>query len=290
MDMEFPGFPCTSPRFASRAEHYQALRSNVDQLWPIQLGIAVAGADGRHYGVWTFNIRFDIDVDPHTKESIAFLEAAGIDFPRHRTKGIDVLSLGKLLADSTLVGPHGHAPCWLTFSGSYDWGYLLKIITSGRALPSIASTFDQVLSVYCRKRRELRDILPNGSLETLGRKHGVKRWGCAHTAGSDALLTLELFMLHGGYDLDLDAAGDGSLQEQEEWADANWHNLDNWYAASTDSWYTGDTHNSIRDCVELESVSWGDDIWAIHNSGSVGWTTTRPKLNSKAAVWYPSRY
>lgn len=287
MDMEFPGFPCTSPRFASHAEHYQALRSNIDQLWPIQLGIAVAAADGRHHGVWTFNIRFNVDVDPHTKESIAFLQAAGIDFPRHRTKGIDVLDLGKRLGDSRLVGPHGHAPSWLTFSGSYDWGYLLKIITLGRALPSLASTFDKVLSVYCPKRRELRDLLPNGSLETLGRKYGVKRWGCAHTAGSDALLTLELFMLLGGSGLALDAAGVGEMQEQEEWAETNWHNANNWYSGGTDQWYPGDVHNPSRDCIQLGSVSWENGTWPTENPGAL-WIPTR--LNSKAPVWYPSRF
>merc|ERR1719162_2658755 len=116
-----------------------------------------------------------------------------MDFYRHRTEGISALAIGQRLANSRLVG--ALAPSWLTFSGSYDWAYLLKLVTLGRALPSQPSTFEKVLSVYCPKRLELRDLLPTGSLEVLGSKHGVKRWGKPHTAGSDALLTLELFVL-----------------------------------------------------------------------------------------------
>jgi hypothetical protein len=197
LDMEFPGFPCEDPRFSTVAIHYQALCRNIDQLWPIQLGVAVVGTDGIHRGVWTFNMRFDAEVDAHTEESLKFLRSAGLDFPRHRTEGVDALELGRRLGSSNLVGPHGRTPYWLTFNGSYDWGYLLKLVTLGRPLPGNLSTFDKVLSVYCPRRRELRDLLPSGSLEVLGRRYGVKRWGSAHTAGRDALLTLVLFMLLG---------------------------------------------------------------------------------------------
>lgn len=194
LDMEFPGFLRQEPRTGARAARYQALRENVDRLRPIQLGAAVAGADGNIRGVWSFNLQFDVDVDAQNPSSVAFLRAAGIDFPRHREEGIESATLGRRLASSVLVGQSGRAPWWVTFSGAYDLGYLLKMLTSGRPLPRDFSAFDCALGAFCPKRHELREELPHGSLDNLAKKLGVQRYGTAHTAGSDALLTLELFL------------------------------------------------------------------------------------------------
>jgi len=103
---------------------------------------------------------------------------------------------GRRLAGSSLVGQHSRTPRWVTFSGSYDLGFLLKLLTCGRALPPNAGTFDAVLVTFCPRRHELRDelSLQRGSLDHLARKHEVVRHGPAHTAGSDALLTLELYL------------------------------------------------------------------------------------------------
>jgi len=193
LDMEFPGFLRQEPRAGARAARYQALRENVDRLRPIQLGAAIAGADGSLRGVWSFNLQFDADVDLHTEKSVAFLRAAGLDFPRHKTEGIEAAALGRRLAGSMLVGQHGRAPWWITFAGAYDLGYLLKLLTFGRPLPRDFSSFDVALGAFCPRRHELREELPHGSLDSLARKLGVQRYGSAHTAGSDALLTLELF-------------------------------------------------------------------------------------------------
>jgi len=194
LDMEFSGFLHQEPRAGARAVRYQALRENVDQLHPIQLGAAVAGADGSLRGVWSFNLKFDAEQDMHTKSSLAFLRAAGLDFPRHAAEGIDAAELGRRLSGSGLVGNHSRTPWWITFSGSYDLGYLLKMLTSGRPLPQNHGAFDAELSTFCPRRHELRNELPHGSLENQARTHGVPRCGVAHTAGSDALLTLELFL------------------------------------------------------------------------------------------------
>jgi len=194
LDMEFPGFLQKEPRWSARGPRYQALRENVDRLWPIQMGIAVAGTDGRFCGVWCFNLRFDAEVDAHSEPSLDFLHTAGIDFPRHRSEGIEAAALGRRLACSRLFGRHWRAPWWLTFSGAYDLGYLLKLLTSGRPLPEEPSDFEKALKVFCPRRHDLRQQLPQGSLESLARQHGVRRHGRAHNAGSDALLTLELYL------------------------------------------------------------------------------------------------
>jgi len=283
LDTEFPGFPCQDPQNSSPMEHYKALRLNVDQLWPIQLGVAVVGTNGVHHGVWTFNLHFDATVDAHTEESLSFLRAAGLDFPRHRTEGIRAMEFGQRLANSSLVGAHGGAPCWLTFSGSYDWGYLLKLVTLGRALPGPAGTFDQVLSVYCPKRRELRDLLPKGSLESLGRRHGVKRLGSAHTAGSDALMTLELFMLLGGPKLVQDAGKVGDVR-QNQWN--NWQNTDELvYPGSAEPWYIDETGSQV-------SSAWENNIWPseIPSNKNLAWgdssVSTYGNLNQTNNDWF----
>merc|ERR1719517_303619 len=80
----------------------------------------------------------------------------------------------------------------------------------GRPLPWDAWEFDRALNIYCPRRHELREQLPVGSLESLSHLHGVKRCGLAHTAGSDALLTLQLF-------LHLAHTGGLATQEGEAW-------------------------------------------------------------------------
>lgn len=196
-DVEFPGFLRQEPRAGARAVRYQVLRENVDRLRPIQLGVAVASHSGALRGVWSFNLRFDVDVDLHSAKSVAFLRAAGIDFPRHAAEGIEADELGQRLASSELVGWHSRAPWWVTFSGSYDFGYLMRMLTAEK-LPQNFGGFDVTLSSFCPRRHELRDELPHGSLDSLARKHGLQRRGFAHTAGSDALLTLELFLAVAG--------------------------------------------------------------------------------------------
>ena len=60
-------------------------------------------------------------------------------------------------------------------------------------LEQIQGDFEVLLEETCAGRHELRDRLPFGSLSSLARSHGVIRYGQAHTAGSDALVTLDLF-------------------------------------------------------------------------------------------------
>jgi len=261
LDMEFPGFLRQEPRSGARSVRYQALRENVDRLHPIQLGAAVAGPDGILRGVWSFNLKFNVDVDLHTEKAVAFLRAAGINFPRHAAEGIDATVLGQRLAGSRLVGQHSYTPWWVTFSGSYDLGYLLKLLTSYRPLPRDAETFDTALSTFCPRRHELRDQLPHGSLELLARKHGLKRHGSAHTAGSDAWLTLELYFRLQGSKGKLRHKKWGTWEGEHAWSPQ-----DEWYQAWDNSW---------------DSVRW-ENTWAfpfpgvMHNMPWIHSTISRP--------------
>jgi len=217
LDMEFPGFVREEPRACSKAVRYQVLRENVDKLWPVQVGIAVAGADRTLIGVWSFNLRFDAQNDASSAAGMVFLRRAGLDFRRHLSDGIPANQFGARLADSPMFRSHRQAPWWLTFSGFYDLGYLLKLLSFGKPLPAEAAEFDEQLSSVCPWRYELRDQLPRGSLEALAWSHGVPRRGAAHTAGSDALLTLELFLLLGAAPWARLGLPDGYWGQQAAW-------------------------------------------------------------------------
>lgn len=243
-DVEFPGFIRQEPRTGPRSVRYQVLRENVDRLRPIQLGMAIASLDGELLGVWSFNLRFDVDVDLHSAKSVAFLRAAGIDFPRHAAEGIEASVFGERLAASDLVGWHARAPCWVTFAGFYDFGYLLRMLTRDK-LPQTFQGFNATLSTYCPRRHELRDELPHGSLDSLAEKHGIRRCGLPHTAGSDALTTLEFFLsVVGSPRLDLSPSGQsettnswwGSTCGMEACAPAALQDTSPWPATNEEGW------------------------------------------------------
>lgn len=193
LDTEFPGFLLEDHPFAPRSARYTALRENVDYLWPIQFGLAVADSEGAPLGAWTFNLSFNLATSLYSEDSVRLLQAAGVDFPRHAVEGIEPATLAWRLSRSPLLGTHRNSPEWVTFSGWYDWGYLLKLVT-GNPMPYDINAFDELLSTWCPTRKELRDLLPRGSLDALLGSHGLRRLGPAHTAGSDALATLELFL------------------------------------------------------------------------------------------------
>lgn len=93
--------------------------------------------------------------------------------------------------------------------------------------------FETALAILCPVRQELRDRMKGcGSLDSFAKRHGVQRHGKAHTAGSDALVTLELY-------LSLKAA---PCLMQTEWKAVNpciqeeWDTQDNW-SVEQDSWY-----------------------------------------------------
>lgn len=193
LDTEFPGFLYQEPKGALWSARYQALRLNVEMLRPIQIGLALAACDGTIQGVWTFNFQFNAASDWHTEAGISFLLSAGVDLPRHAEEGIDPRFFGRRIARSNLFRRDALQRLWITFSGAYDLAYMLKILTT-EPLPEDAHTFDIELATFCPIRIDLQDSMRMGSLESLVRMHGVERCGQAHTAGSDALATLELYL------------------------------------------------------------------------------------------------
>ena len=120
----------------------------------------------------------------YAQESTTMLAKAGIDFSMHQRDGIDPFEFGALLISSGLVlldDVH-----WVSFHSGYDFGYLMKhagrnqAVNGGSPLTPAAS---QIL-INLGQKSGLQDIAD---------ELGVKRLGIAHQAGSDSLVTGELF-------------------------------------------------------------------------------------------------
>lgn len=199
MDTEFPGVvarPIGS--FSTSNDYqYQTLRCNVDLLKIIQIGISFYNMDGTcmmDVPVWQFNFKFSLEEDMYAQDSIEILKQAGIDFVRHETDGINVERFGELLVPSGLVLDSNIT--WLSFHGSYDFGYLLKLLTCS-PLPSDESLFFDLFHLYFPSSFDLKfiaiDFEKVGGLNRMAEDLQVERIGRMHQAGSDALLTAATF-------------------------------------------------------------------------------------------------
>ncbi|XP_047049398.1 probable CCR4-associated factor 1 homolog 11 [Lolium rigidum] len=122
-------------------KRYPILKSNVDALKPLQVGIAVCDRDGKTEA-WEFNLRdFRRHSDPHDANSLAYLAGRGLDIDTFANHGVDAWSLGAMLLNySGLIG-HWRGLSWVTYTGAYHVAYLLKIVTGGCPLPNDVAGF-----------------------------------------------------------------------------------------------------------------------------------------------------
>lgn len=165
---------------------------------------------------WQFNFRFSLEEDMYAQESTAMLAKAGIDFSTHDKNGIDPLEFGALLISSGLVlldDVH-----WVSFHSGYDFGYLMKIMLC-QELPENEEEFHKLLNIFFPSLYDIKYLMKHAGrnqavndspltpaaiqiLTNLGQKSGlqdiadelgVKRVGIAHQAGSDSLVTGEIY-------------------------------------------------------------------------------------------------
>lgn len=183
-----------------------------------------AETNGQPYGgnvspapcTWQFNFKFSLEDDMYAQESTTMLAKSGIDFSLHEKNGIDPHDFGALLMTSGLVlmdDVH-----WISFHSGYDFGYLMKIMLC-KPLPENERSFHKLLTIFFPSLYDIKYLMKhagrnqavNGSpltqgaaqiLANLGQKSGlqdiadelgVKRVGIAHQAGSDSLVTGEIF-------------------------------------------------------------------------------------------------
>ncbi|GAA0148769.1 mRNA polyadenylation factor [Lithospermum erythrorhizon] len=208
MDTEFPGVVYRQDyRSIDPFDHYQTLKSNVDALKLIQVGITLTDEFGNlpdlglnnNRFIWEFNLAdFDLVNDDHVPASIDLLRQQGINFDKNRKDGIKCSRFGDLMMSSGLVC--NDYVTYVTFHGAYDFGYLIKTLT-GRGLPGTLSGFLELLRVFFGERvydvkhlmRYCRSYLHGGLnrvAETLALERKV---GKSHQSGSDSLLTWDAF-------------------------------------------------------------------------------------------------
>jgi len=200
MDTEFPGIvarPVGS--FTSTSEYqYQTLRCNVDLLKIIQLGLTFADENGNlPPGVctWQFNFKFALSEDMYAQDSIDLLIRSGIDFSKNEEFGIDVSDFGELLMTSGIV--LNDSIKWISFHSSYDFGYLLKLLTC-KCLPAEEHEFLDLIRTFFPCIYDIKYLMKSckslkGGLNDVASDLQVQRIGPKHQAGSDSLLKSATF-------------------------------------------------------------------------------------------------
>ena len=200
MDTEFPGVVYNLEKI-KKDFYYKTLKINVNSTKLIQLGISFTNKKGEFsnkykYHTFQFNFKFDEEKDKYSQESINLLKTNGINFEKLKTNGIKPEDFKqKLLLSGLVLNPHCH---WISYQGSYDFAYLLKILISDN-LPETEDEFSKLLNLYFPSFYDVRMLTRDdenffyGGLNKLIANLDIERKGINHQAGSDAIATIEAF-------------------------------------------------------------------------------------------------
>ena len=197
MDTEFPGivYPCTS---TNSDFYYQYIKTNVDKLKLIQLGITLTNAKGEkppNTTTWQFNLKFDYENDAHSTDSISLLYNCGINFNKLKKEGISHRLFAEYLTISGMVLNENIV--WISFNGFCDFAYLLRLLT-GDILPDNTNEFLELLKIYFPNAYDIKYLIKEndsykGGLVKISKELNIERKGEVHQAGSDSLVTSEVF-------------------------------------------------------------------------------------------------
>jgi len=202
IDTEFPGIvlgpSAADPlNMTTSAINFLQLRANVNKLKIIQLGLSFSDANGNKppgMHTYQFNFEFNLERDLYADDSINLLKDAGIKFEKHASGlGIGVEEFGeKLMSSGLVLNEDVH---WISFHGMYDFGYLLQLLMN-KQVPDTPVEFFEQLKAYFPNITDVKYQKMNsfrGSLQALAKSVGAKRIGPNHQAGSDSLLTTDIF-------------------------------------------------------------------------------------------------
>ena len=202
MDTEFPGTVFNSNNYTNKNFYYEILKINIDSLKLIQLGITLKNKKGEFpskypYFTWQFNFKFDIKKEFFCPKSIKLLTNAGINFEKLKNKGIEHKKFAIYFMTSGLVlNPDIN---WICFQGSYDFGYLLRLLIN-EPLPEKENEFIKLLNLYFPNFYDIRMLAKDkcclqGSLNKLAKRLKIDRGTSdAHQAGSDSYITIEIYI------------------------------------------------------------------------------------------------
>jgi len=218
MDTEYPGTVYCVQNFTNDF-YYKTLKMNVDKLKLIQVGITLMNSKGEFpknnkYHTWQFNFEFDKDKEEITTSSLSLLEQCGIDFNKLKRKGIKHKDFAEYFMVSGLVlNPD---ILWVSFHGCYDFGYLLKLLIS-KNLPNTEKEFLDLLDTYFINYYDIKNMVKRKDnvkigLNSLAQSLVVLRKGKTHQAGSDSVVTIDVFF---------------KLKEYKFWNDNNIINFKN---------------------------------------------------------------
>ena len=197
MDTEYPGIVYSLSSWSDDF-YYKSLKINVDSLKLIQLGITLSNDKGEFptpHRTWQFNFEFDFAKDKSSLSSLDLLKNSGIDFNKLKKSGINHQKFIEQFKTSGLVlNPNIH---WISFHGSYDFAYLLSNLL-GNSLPKNENEFTDILRLFFPNHYDIRILVNNknhlkGSLNKLANYLNVEREGKVHQAGSDSLVTIQVF-------------------------------------------------------------------------------------------------
>jgi len=114
-----------------------------------------------------------------------------IQFKNHEENGIEPIVFAEFIITSGLVLMDNLK--WMTFHSSFDFGYLVKVLTDEK-LPQEESEFFEMFSLYFPCVYDIKYLMKScknlkGGLQEVADQLELKRIGPQHQAGSDSLLT-----------------------------------------------------------------------------------------------------
>ena len=205
MDTEFPGVVFKLDQF-TQDFYYKSIEKNVNNLKIIQLGLSLYNSKGENpneCSTWQFNFYFDISIDKYSNDSISLLVNSGIKFENLKINGIPHnLFAEYFITSGLLLDKNIH---WISYHGASDFAYLLKLAINCN-LPNDEKLFTDTLKIYFPSHYDIRMLISGkeqikGGLNKLAQNLDIDRIGEVHQAGSDSLVTGEVYfaLINKGY-------------------------------------------------------------------------------------------